>query len=103
MQDVYDVIYQPVVTEKSARAMEEDNVYTFLVNVKANKVEIADAIQKLWDVTVSDVRTMRYSGKLKRAQMGRVMKNFSSGRRPSFKKAVVQLVEGDHIEFYEVG
>lgn len=103
MRELYDIIYQPLVTEKSARALEEDNVYTFLVNVKANKVEIADAVQKLWDVTVSDVRTMRYSGKVKRAQMGRVMKNMSSGRRPSFKKAVVQLAEGDHIEFYEVG
>ena len=103
MQNLYDVIYEPVVTEKSVRAMEEDNVYTFIVNEKANKLEIANAVQKLWDVTVTDVRTMRYSGKLKRAQMGRVMRNWSQGRRPSFKKAVVQLVEGDHIEFYEVG
>ena len=63
MQNLYDVIYEPVVTEKSVRAMEEDNVYTFIVNEKANKLEIANAVQKLWDVTVTDVRTMRYSGR----------------------------------------
>ncbi len=67
MQDLYKVIEKPVVTEKSVRAMEEDNVYTFLVNPKANKVEIAGAIEKLWDVTVQEVRTMKYQGKMKRA------------------------------------
>jgi large subunit ribosomal protein L23 len=103
MQDLYEVIYRPVVTEKSVQAMEEENVYTFLVNTKANKLEIAGAIEKLWDVTVKDVRTMRYAGKMKRANMGRAVKARGMGRRPAFKKAVVQLAEGDSIEFYEVG
>ena len=103
MQDLYDVIYTPVVTEKSVRAMEEDNVYTFLVNTNANKVEIAGAIEKLWDVTVEDVRTMKYPGKMKRANIGRAARSRAMGRRPSFKKAVVQLSDGDSIEFYEVG
>ncbi|RMH16559.1 MAG: 50S ribosomal protein L23 [Gemmatimonadetes bacterium] len=102
MRDVYDVIYAPVITEKSTEAL-ESNVYTFLVNESANKVDIARAIEQLWDVTVEDVRTMRYAGKAKRAFLGRVNRNWSLGRRPSFKKAVVQLAEGDHIEFYEVG
>jgi len=102
-QQLYDVIVQPVVTEKSVRAMEEDNVYTFIVPHRANKMEIADAIEELRDVTVLDVRTMRYAGKIKRSYMGQVMKNWAYGRRPQFKKAVVQLLEGDHIEFYEVG
>ena len=52
---------------------------------------------------VSDVRTMQYRGKAKRALMGRLSRNPKVGRRPAFKKAVVQLAEGDHIEFYEVG
>jgi large subunit ribosomal protein L23 len=103
MQDLYEVIYRPVVTEKSVRAMEEDNVYTFLVNTSANKLEISGAIEKLWDVTVEDVRTMRYQGKMKRANIGRAARSRATGRRPSFKKAVVQLAEGDSIEFYEVG
>lgn len=103
MQNLYEVIVKPVVTEKSVRAMEEDNVYTFLVNNAANKFEIAGAIEKLWDVTVKDVRTMRYQGKMKRANMGRAIRTSGFGRRPSFKKAVVQLADGDSIEFYEVG
>ncbi len=103
MSDVYDVIYAPVITEKSAEAIEEDNVYTFVVDKKANKIEISRAVETIWDVKVSDVRTMRYNGKAKRALMGRLSRNPKIGRRPAFKKAIVQLVEGDHIEFYEVG
>jgi large subunit ribosomal protein L23 len=103
MSDVYDVIFAPVVTEKSADAIENDNVYTFIVDRKANKIEISRAIEGIWDVKVSDVRTMRYRGKAKRALMGRLSRSPKIGRRPAFKKAVVQLVEGDHIEFYEVG
>ena len=102
MRDVYDVVYKPVVTEKTTDQMEA-SVYTFVVNQKANKLEIARAVETLWDVSVMDVRTMRYSGKLKRAMMGRMTRTSALGRRPSFKKAVVQLAEGEHIEFYEVG
>jgi len=103
MSDVYDVILAPVVTEKSADAIESDNVYTFIVDRKANKIEISRAIEGIWDVKVNDVRTMQYRGKLKRALMGRLSRSPKIGRRPAFKKAVVQLAEGDHIEFYEVG
>ena len=103
MRDVYDVIFSPVVTEKSATQLEEDNVYTFIVNRDANKIEISRAVEKLWDVKVSHVRTMRYAGKAKRAFMGRMSKSPKVGRRAAFKKAVVQLVEGDHIELYEAG
>jgi large subunit ribosomal protein L23 len=52
-------------------------------------------------VTVEDVRTMSYAGKAKRAFLGRASRDM--GRRPSYKKAVVTLAEGDHIELYEVG
>ena len=71
MSDVYDVIYAPVVTEKSAQAIESENVYTFIVARTANKIEILRAVESIWDVKVSDVRTMRYNGKAKRALMGR--------------------------------
>ncbi len=103
MREGADVLVRPVVTEKSTEQIEKDNVYTFIVNNDANKHEIARAVEKAWDVTVLDVRTMRYSGKAKRSVLGRIHKNWALGRRPSFKKAVVQLAEGDHIEFYEVG
>jgi len=102
MRDAHEVLIFPVVTEKTTDQMEE-NVYTFIVAKDANKIEIGRAVEGIWDVTVTDVRTMRYAGKARRSQMGRLAKNWSKGQRPSFKKAVVKLAEGDHIELYEVG
>ena len=103
MNGVYDIIIQPVVSEKSARQMEAENVYTFKVAGSANKIDIARAVEKLFDVTVLNVRTMNYAGKARRALMARMTKNQIPGKRSSFKKAVVTLAEGDHIEFYEAG
>ena len=103
MREAYDVIIAPVVTEKSTDQMDANNIYTFVVSNDANKIEIGHAIEKLWDVTVKDVRTMRYAGKAKRSFLGRMARNQQKGRRPGYKKAVVQLAEGDHIELYEAG
>ncbi len=103
MSDAYDIIYAPVITEKTSEQMEADTVYTFLVNKNANKIQIGQAVERIWDVTVKDVRTMRYAGKARKSHMGRMAKNSHTGRRASFKKAVVQLAEGDHIELYEAG
>lgn len=102
MREAYDVIVSPVITEKTTEQM-ETSLYTFIVNERANKHEIAKAVEALWDVKVEGVRTMRYPGKAKRALLGRMAKNWDLGRRASFKKAVVQLVRGDEIEFYEMG
>ncbi len=102
MRESYDVIVSPVITEKTTDQM-ETSLYTFIVNERANKHEIRRAVEALWDVKVKDVRTMRYPGKAKRALLGRMAKNWSLGRRSSYKKAVVQLVRGDEIEFYEMG
>jgi len=102
MREAYDVIVSPVITEKTTDQM-TTSLYTFVVNKRANKHEIARAVEALWDVRVEDVRTMRYPGKAKRALLGRMAKNWDLGRRASYKKAVVQLVEGDEIEFYEMG
>ena len=102
MREAYDVIVQPVITEKSTEAL-EGNTYTFIVNPAANKHEIARAVEQLWDVKVTDVRTMRYAGKAKRAFLGRLHKNWTLGRGASYKKAVVQVAEGDSIELYEAG
>jgi len=103
MRDHYDVIVRPVVTEKSARDIEERNVYTFIVHEGANKIEVRDAVEKIFDVSVEGVRTMRYAGKERRAFLGRMSRERTVGRRASYKKALVTLAEGDHIEFYEVG
>jgi large subunit ribosomal protein L23 len=90
----YRVIQRPLFTEKSTRMQEEHNQYAFAVAPGANKREIANAIEKLFDVTVRDVRTQGQMGKVRR--MGRF-----AGRRPDWKKAIVTLAEGDTIDIYE--
>jgi large subunit ribosomal protein L23 len=103
MREPQSIIISPVVTEKTTEQMDSQSLYTFIVAKDANKIEIGQAVEHLWDVTVLDVRTMRYAGKMRRSLMGNLSKNARPGRRPSFKKAVVQLSEGDHIELYEKG
>ncbi len=103
MREPFEVLVSPVVTEKSTRQTDEENVYTFIVACDANKHEIGRAVAKIWDVDVVDVRTVNYRGKLRRSLMGRMSQNSNIGRSPSFKKAYVTLAEGHHIEFYEVG
>lgn len=90
----HDVIRRPLVTEKSTIAREENNLVSFAVAPQANKVEIARAVEALFDVKVIKVRTMRMHRKTRR--VGR-----SAGRRPEWKKALVQLAEGQTIEFFE--
>ena len=78
MREPYEIIIAPVVTEKSAGQM-EGSTYSFVVAKDANKIEIGHAVEKLWDVTVKDVRTMRYAGKAKRAFMGRMSRGAGMG------------------------
>ena len=94
MRDARDVIIRPVVTERSTIMADENDAFTFVVAQDANKIEIKNAIESLFDVKVRSVNTMRYRGKLRR-----VGRNY--GRRPSFKKAIVKLVEGERIDVYE--
>jgi large subunit ribosomal protein L23 len=91
-----EVIYQPLLTEKSTILRERKDVYCFKVNPKANKIEIAQAVEALFQkVKVADVRTCRFRGKVKR--MGRFQ-----GQRPEWKKAWVRLAPGSkEIEFFE--
>ena len=102
MKHAHEIIIKPVVSEKSTRLM-ETNRYTFKVAGGANKIEIASAVEKLFDVKVTNVRTMNYPGKARRALMARMSKSKDLGRRASYKKAVVTLAEGNHIELYDVG
>jgi large subunit ribosomal protein L23 len=94
MRDPRHVIIKPVVTEASAVLQEERQTYTFIVAKDSNKIEIRHAVQSLFGVTVEDVRTANYPGKVRR--VGR-----STGRRSGYKKALVKLVEGDSIDVYE--
>ena len=94
MKDMYGIIRRPIVTEKSSIQREETNAVTFEVDRRANKIEIKDAVQRLFNVTVTDVRVMNFSGKAKR-----VGKNV--GKKSDWKKAIVALKDGDTIEFFE--
>ena len=90
----HDVIRRPLVTEKSNIGREDENLATFAVDPRANKHEIRQAIEDLFDVKVLAVRTMRQPRKSRR--IGRHM-----GRRAEWKKAIVRLAEGQSIEFFE--
>ncbi len=94
MPNLYSVIVRPLVTEKSTDALEREGSYSFVVARTANKVEIAQAIEEIFNVKVADVRTMQYRGKEKR--LGRF-----TGHRAGWKKAVVRLRAGDTIPIFE--
>jgi large subunit ribosomal protein L23 len=90
-----DVIVRPVVSEKSYAGIER-NTYTFLVDPRANKTEIKEAVQAIWDVRVTSVNTLKRRGKVKR-------RGYTRGRRPDEKRAIVTLAPGDTIEIFEGG
>jgi len=90
------VLVKPLVTEKIS-ALNEEGRYGFVVSKKANKIEIKKAVEATYGVTVEDVNTMRYTGKKK----SRYTKSgVISGRKPSYKKAIVKVADGDVIDFY---
>lgn len=90
------ILVKPLVTEKVS-ALNEEGRYGFVVDKKANKVEIKKAVEKTYGVTVESVNTMVYAGKRKmRYTKARIVE----GRTKSFKKAIVKLQEGDIIDFY---
>jgi large subunit ribosomal protein L23 len=91
--DPRDVILAPVVSEKSYSLLDL-NAYTFVVHPDANKTEIRQAVEKIWDVKVLSVNTVNRKGKRKRFRN-------TVGTRPDSKRAVVKLAEGDKIEIFE--
>lgn len=94
MPTKHEVIVRPLITEKSSAAFHDRGEYAFQVHPDASKPQIRQAIEELFGVKVTDIWTANYRGKEKR--MGR-----SAGRRPSWKKAIVKLREGDTIEVFE--
>ena len=92
-----DVLIKPIITEKATSASELRNCYSFLVNNKANKVEIKKAVELAYGVSVNKVRTLNYGPerKTKYTKTG-----IQFGKTNATKKAVVQVVEGDVIDFY---
>ena len=95
MRDPRDVILRPVVSEKSYGLLDE-SVYTFVVDPTANKIEIRQAVEAIFNVRVAKVNTLNRKGKRKRNR-----RSFTFGKRPDTKRAIVTLVEGDRIDLFE--
>ncbi|MEO1591291.1 MAG: 50S ribosomal protein L23 [Cyanobacteria bacterium J06632_22] len=91
-RDLPDIIRRPIVTEKATLNLEH-NQYTFEVDPKANKTQIKAAIEQLFDVTVKGISTL--NPPRKRRRMGRFI-----GFKPTYKRAIVTLAEGDSIQLF---
>ena len=87
-----DILIRPLITERGTDLM-QDNKFVFVVDKRANKIQIAQAVKEVFNVTVEAVNTMNVKGKTKRR--GRTV-----GRTNSYKKAIVKLAEGQTIEFF---
>ncbi len=98
MKGIYKTILKPIITERSTALKEASNKFVFEVDPRANKREIKLAVEKLFNVTVKDVKTSIIRGKTKTTFMraGRF-----SGKRPDRKKAIVTLAQGDNIDIFD--
>ena len=95
MNRYYDLVREPIITEQSMRMIEDFNRYTFKVAVNANKVEIKKAIEAIFKVEVVKVNTINMKSKFKR--MGQ-----HEGYTAAYKKAIVQLAEGQTIDSFSI-
>lgn len=91
MRNPYDVIVEPLITEKVMEVLNKQNTYAFQVAMSANKLEVKSAVEKAFNVKVKSVRTLVVKGKAKRYK-------FARGTRPDWKKAIVTLHEGHRID-----
>ena len=92
--DARDILIRPRITERTTDLMAEGK-YVFIVDKRANKIQIADAVEEVFKVKVEKVNTVNVKGKTKR--MGR-----TQGKRADYKKAIVKLAPGETIEFFTV-
>ena len=90
--DARDILIRPMITEHTTDLMAEGK-YVFIVDKRANKIQIADAVTEIFNVKVEKVNTINVKGKVKRR--GRIV-----GKRNDYKKAIVKLAEGQTIEFF---
>lgn len=90
----HDIIRRPVITEKTSIQKEVSNQFTLEVDRMANRVEIKKAVEEIFNVKVARVRTMQVKGKTKKR--GRIV-----GKRRDWKKAIVTLMPGERIDFFE--
>ena len=94
MMDLYEVIKRPLVTEKGTKQKELANQIVLEIDRRANKILVRNAVESIFKVKVLDVKVMNSRGKKRR--IGR-----NVGKRPDWKKAIVRLAPGEHIEFFE--
>lgn len=92
-----DVLIKPVLSEKVNSLSEKYNRYTFIVNRKANKLEIKKAVEEFYGITVEEVNTLNMPSKVKQRN---TKAGLLTGRKPAKKKAVVTVAEGDSIDLY---
>ena len=92
-----NIIIKPIVTEKATSLSEKLSKYSFVVEKTANKIQVKDAVEKMYNVTVETVSTMNFLGKSKSRN---TKKGLVTGRKNSFKKALVSLKQGETIDFY---
>ena len=90
----HDIIKRPLITEKTSIQKEGHNQVTFEVDPRSNRIEIKRAVENIFNVNVAGVRTLQVKGKVKRR--GRVL-----GKRRNWKKAIVTLMPGERIDFFE--
>ncbi|MCC7105247.1 MAG: 50S ribosomal protein L23 [Chloroflexi bacterium] len=96
----HEILVKPIVTEKNTM-LSESGRYAFEVDVRANKIQIRQAIQEVFNVEVTAVNIIRVPGKVKRVVRGRRRVKQIAGRTRSWKKAVVSLKEGQRIELFQ--
>jgi len=94
MKNMKNIIRKPIITEKATWLKDDSNKYVFEVEKNCNRIEIKKAVEELFGVTVESVKTYSTHGKIR--SRGRF-----SGKRPDRKRAIVQLKQGDSIEFFE--
>lgn len=92
-----EIIFKPIVTEKLTILGEKLNRYGFMVDKNANKIQIKKAVEGLYGVSVTDVNTIRYAGKVKSRN---TKSGVIAGKKNSYKKAIITLAEGEKIDFY---
>ncbi len=90
----HEIIKRPLITEKTSSQKERHNQVSFEVDRRANRIEIKKAVESIFGVRVEGVKTMQITGKTK--QRGRII-----GKRRDWKKAVVKLMPGERIDFFE--
>ncbi len=93
-----NILFKPIITEKASLISERLNQYTFLVNVKSNKVQIKKAIEDMYGVKVDKILTINYGSERKKRY---TKKGIQNGKSKSIKKAIVKVSEGEKIDFYD--